>query len=309
MRIFPDAAALLGHARENGLAEGFEVEEFIKGEVCPVDGVIRDGEVVFVHLAKYLHAPIEAMHDGVPHGSVTVGAMRPHAISNPRARFWSGSPGTSAARYLGRFASEHVGLCLDACHLAVAHEPPRAALGTLAGAGVEVVKLHASAALTAADPRSSETAAALAGYAEPRFLHQTREPSAPGMRGTDDLAGALAACPATNPGASTSTSRCISGSRRRARGSDRIRRRRAGPDSALTGLGLKGIPIDKRKGSGLPHRAPAARRAARQAGHLPAVQLPSPDRGHRLVRVDHQRGALGLPQEIPRSGPSLHTAS
>ena len=98
-----------------------------------------------------------------------------------------------AVEHLGRFASEHVGLCLDACHLAVAHEDPRAALASLAAAGIEVVKLQASAALTAADPRSPETAGALAGYAEPRFLHQTREPSASGVHGTDDLADAVAA--------------------------------------------------------------------------------------------------------------------
>lgn len=94
-----------------------------------------------------------------------------------------------AVEHLGHLASEHVGLCLDACHLAVAHEDPHAALDSLTDAGISIVKLQASAALTATDPRSPETAAALADYAEPRFLHQTREQ---GGGGTDDLPEAAA---------------------------------------------------------------------------------------------------------------------
>jgi sugar phosphate isomerase/epimerase len=100
-----------------------------------------------------------------------------------------------AVEHVGRFASEHVGLCLDACHLAVAHESPQATLASLREAGIDVVKLQASAALTADDPRSPETAAALAAYAEPRFLHQTREPVGDGVRGTDDLPEAAAELP------------------------------------------------------------------------------------------------------------------
>ena len=105
-----------------------------------------------------------------------------------------------AVKHLAPFASEHIGLCLDACHLAVAHESPRDALASLAAAGIEVVKLQASAALTASDPRSPETAAALAAYAEPRFLHQTREPGAVGsLLGTDDLSEAASELPGAEP--------------------------------------------------------------------------------------------------------------
>ena len=61
-------------------------------------------------------------------------------------------------------------------------------------------------------PPSARDARGLAAFAEPRFLHQTREPAtAAGLRGTDDLDEALAgaALPGRQrPGAPTSTSRC-----------------------------------------------------------------------------------------------------
>ncbi|MYW67597.1 metabolite traffic protein EboE [Streptomyces sp. SID8379] len=94
-----------------------------------------------------------------------------------------------------------IGLCLDACHLAVAHEDPATALAQLRGAGVPVVKLQASTALQVADPADSDVREALGRFAEPRFLHQTREPGPDGaLLGSDDLGAALAgALPAEEP--------------------------------------------------------------------------------------------------------------
>jgi sugar phosphate isomerase/epimerase len=86
--------------------------------------------------------------------------------------------------------TEYLGVCLDLAHLACAWEEPAQALGRLARAGLPVVKVQVSAALGAERPAEARTAAALRGYCEPRFLHQTR--SAAGQ-GTDDLAEALAA--------------------------------------------------------------------------------------------------------------------
>ncbi|MFJ2265521.1 metabolite traffic protein EboE [Streptomyces sp. NPDC087849] len=97
---------------------------------------------------------------------------------------------------------ERIGLCLDACHLAVAHESADDAVSELAAHGVPLVKLQASAALCADRPRDPEVRAALRTFVEPRFLHQTRERaggSAPGGRepvlapqARDDLDEALA---------------------------------------------------------------------------------------------------------------------
>jgi sugar phosphate isomerase/epimerase len=94
-----------------------------------------------------------------------------------------------AATQLSDVDGEWLGVCLDACHLAVAFEEPAAALGRLAAAGLPVVKAQASAALQADHPDAPDTRAALRSFVEPRFLHQTR--AATGA-GTDDLDVALA---------------------------------------------------------------------------------------------------------------------
>jgi sugar phosphate isomerase/epimerase len=91
-----------------------------------------------------------------------------------------------AAAVLEGLDVRHLGVCLDACHLAVQFEDADTALGELDRAGVPLVKLQVSAALHAADPRAA------AGYDEPRFLHQTRERVGGAVRGTDDLGEALA---------------------------------------------------------------------------------------------------------------------
>jgi sugar phosphate isomerase/epimerase len=91
-----------------------------------------------------------------------------------------------AVAHLSTMDVEYLGVCLDLAHLACAWEEPAAALATLAGAGLPVVKVQVSAALGVDDPDAAR--AVLREYAEPRFLHQTR--SAVG-HGTDDLAEAL----------------------------------------------------------------------------------------------------------------------
>ncbi|MET9248867.1 metabolite traffic protein EboE [Nonomuraea sp. NPDC003709] len=75
---------------------------------------------------------------------------------------------------------DYLGLCLDACHMAVGFEEPGAGART----GLPIVKLQASCALEA--PPGAQQA--LAAFDEARFLHQTR--SATGY--ADDLGEALA---------------------------------------------------------------------------------------------------------------------
>ncbi|MFE1507076.1 metabolite traffic protein EboE [Streptomyces sp. NPDC058726] len=86
---------------------------------------------------------------------------------------------------------DRVGICVDTCHLATSFEDPHTALDDLTRAGVPVVKSQLSAALHAEQPHLPEVREALAGFAEPRFLHQTRTSTAAGLRGTDDLDEAL----------------------------------------------------------------------------------------------------------------------
>lgn len=97
-----------------------------------------------------------------------------------------------AVRELRGLDPEWLGVCLDACHLAVQFERPGAALRRLADAGLPVVKLQASAALQADDPSDPAARAALEGFAEERFLHQTRTATLAGVSGVDDLPEALA---------------------------------------------------------------------------------------------------------------------
>ncbi|MFB6849215.1 metabolite traffic protein EboE [Streptomyces sp. NPDC056373] len=85
-----------------------------------------------------------------------------------------------------------IGICVDTCHLATSFEDPHTALDALTAARVPVVKSQLSAALHAEHPHLPEVREALAAFAEPRFLHQTRTATAAGLRTTDDLDEALA---------------------------------------------------------------------------------------------------------------------
>ncbi|MFI6510474.1 metabolite traffic protein EboE [Streptosporangium sp. NPDC050855] len=73
-----------------------------------------------------------------------------------------------AVRALSGADTGRLGVCLDLAHLACAWEKPADALRRYAEAGLPVVKVQVSAALESDDPE------ALREYAEPRFLHQTR---------------------------------------------------------------------------------------------------------------------------------------
>jgi sugar phosphate isomerase/epimerase len=99
------------------------------------------------------------------------------------------SAGQTAAGLSG-VDTEYLGVCLDLAHLACAWEEPAATVDRLAAAGLPVVKVQVSAALAADQPGEPGTAAALRGYAEPRFLHQVRSASG---QSADDLPAALEA--------------------------------------------------------------------------------------------------------------------
>ncbi|NYV76800.1 metabolite traffic protein EboE [Streptomyces sp. UH6] len=89
-------------------------------------------------------------------------------------------------------AHPRIGVCVDTCHLATSFEDPDTALDALEAAGVPVVKAQLSAALHAHDPRRPAERDALAAFAEPRFLHQTRARTPDGaLRAVDDLPEAL----------------------------------------------------------------------------------------------------------------------
>ncbi|HEY2387391.1 MAG TPA: metabolite traffic protein EboE [Candidatus Binatia bacterium] len=85
----------------------------------------------------------------------------------------------------------HVGVCLDACHMAVEYEDPAAALAALGSRGIRVVKIQVSAGL-AASVGSAVDRDALRAFAEDVYLHQVVERSAGGLLRWTDLPAALA---------------------------------------------------------------------------------------------------------------------
>ncbi|MGP3948698.1 metabolite traffic protein EboE [Streptomyces sp. 7N604] len=96
-----------------------------------------------------------------------------------------------AAQLLSAVDPEWIGVCLDTCHLAVGFEDPVAACARLDSAGLPVVKAQISCALRIDDPVHPAARAALWEFAEPRFLHQTRESLSGRLLAVDDLPDAL----------------------------------------------------------------------------------------------------------------------
>ena len=89
----------------------------------------------------------------------------------------------------------HIGICFDTCHFAVNFESPSKAIERLEAAGIRIARVQLSAAVRAGT--APEARAALAGFAEPTYLHQTRCRAAGGrLSYYRDLPEALAAAPA-----------------------------------------------------------------------------------------------------------------
>ncbi len=89
----------------------------------------------------------------------------------------------------------HVGVCFDACHMAVEFEDPADALSRLAAAEIAVVKFQISAGMVAIVGGSDDAATrtALAGFADDVYLHQVVTRRDGTLRRFVDLPDALAA--------------------------------------------------------------------------------------------------------------------
>lgn len=96
-----------------------------------------------------------------------------------------------AAQRLSGVDPDYLGVCVDTCHLATGFQGMQDTLATLDDAGLPVVKVQPSAALHAESPADPATRAALARFAEDRFLHQVRERRADSVDGRDDLDTAM----------------------------------------------------------------------------------------------------------------------
>jgi sugar phosphate isomerase/epimerase len=129
--------------------------------------------------------------------------------SNDAVRFFDEQvySGASAAELSSRtglttgaaadFLRRHIGLCLDACHLAVEFEEAGAAVRAFRDAGIRVGKIQITAALVADLPggeTGNRTAlAALERFADPVYFHQVVRRGGEGLTRYVDLPDALAA--------------------------------------------------------------------------------------------------------------------
>jgi sugar phosphate isomerase/epimerase len=87
----------------------------------------------------------------------------------------------------------HLGICFDACHMAVQFEEPAASISSLVAAGIKIAKIQVSSGLHVSFDRGHETVAAtLAPFSEGTYLHQVVERSARGLSRYVDLPEALA---------------------------------------------------------------------------------------------------------------------
>jgi len=86
----------------------------------------------------------------------------------------------------------HLGVCFDACHMAVEFEEPRAAIGRLRSAGISIGKIQISAGLQV-DFARSDVLAPLRAFADDVYLHQVVERRRGGFVRYLDLPQALAA--------------------------------------------------------------------------------------------------------------------
>lgn len=99
---------------------------------------------------------------------------------------WTGVSRAEAETALRR----HLGVCLDACHMAVEFEDPASALRTLETAGIRVAKVQLSAGLQL-DPEEKDALAELSSFADDVYLHQVVENGSDGARRYLDLPEAL----------------------------------------------------------------------------------------------------------------------
>jgi sugar phosphate isomerase/epimerase len=74
----------------------------------------------------------------------------------------------------GALAQDYLGLCYDVCHQAVEFEDVADSIRRIQSAGIFINKVHITCAIHLENPaENAEGRNALAGYVEPRYLHQT----------------------------------------------------------------------------------------------------------------------------------------
>jgi len=105
----------------------------------------------------------------------TVSFFERHVFSTAAVKRLAALTGLDAAAGEA-FLRHHVGVCFDACHMAVEFEEPEAAVRALQAAGIRIAKVQISAGLRVQLGGSDDaTLAALRPFAEGVYLHQVVE--------------------------------------------------------------------------------------------------------------------------------------
>jgi len=144
---------------------------------------------------KLIHLDLEPEPDGLLEESGEVADFFRDWLLPEGARILAETAGIDPAT-ASQWLLEHIGVCLDTCHLAVEFEEPAAALKRLEAAGLRVGKVQITAGLKVALPGEAGARAALARQLTPftgsPYLHQVIGCDAAGGRVRfPDLAPAL----------------------------------------------------------------------------------------------------------------------
>ena len=125
----------------------------------------------------FIHLDLEPEPDGLVETGAEVAAFYEQWLLPLGGRWLADRAGLSLAG-AQKALLEHIQVCLDTCHLAVAYEEPEAALKGLAARGIRVGKVQVTSGWQAALPRDqaglAELGRELARFSRSPYLHQVR---------------------------------------------------------------------------------------------------------------------------------------
>jgi hypothetical protein len=135
--------------------------------------VAEDLHRTYLRTGQLLHLDIEPEPDGLLENTEDTLYAFQEWIIPAAAKRLAASFGLAGAE-AERAARQHLQLCYDICHFAVAHEDHARALNQLEAAGLRIGRFQVSAALRAdfAAGPARELLAELRGFDEPTYLHQ-----------------------------------------------------------------------------------------------------------------------------------------
>jgi sugar phosphate isomerase/epimerase len=140
-----------------------------------VVGVVSELARLRRRTGQLIHLDIEPEQGGLLERSEELAAFFQNHLMTDGVTQLAGALGVSAQTARAALR-DHVQVCFDTCHLAVAYESPRAALQRYADAGMQIGKVQISSALRLALPadRAERQAAldSLLPFAEFTYLHQ-----------------------------------------------------------------------------------------------------------------------------------------